>query len=84
MTTLEILKESDGEYVVFENPSYETAIVGLTTDVRVVYDYDLMVEYLVNHDQMDEEEAAEFVDYNTIRSLPYVENAPIVMHKIDF
>ncbi len=67
--------------VVFENPSYDDAIIGVT-DGRVVYDFDKMVECLVNDEDMSEEEAIEFIEYNTIRALPYIENAPIVMFSI--
>lgn len=67
--------------VVFENPSYDDAIIGVT-DGRVVYDFDKMVECLVNDEDMDEVEAIEFIEYNTIRALPYIENAPIVMFSI--
>lgn len=67
--------------IVFENPSYDDAIIGVT-DGRVVYDFDKMVECLVNDEDMSEEEAIEFIEYNTIRALPYIENAPIVMFSI--
>ena len=67
--------------VVFDNPSYDDAIIGVT-DGRVVYDFDKMVECLVNDEDMSEEEAIEFIEYNTIRALPYIENAPIVMFSI--
>lgn len=67
------------ETVLFESPSYDTACVGITENGRLVYDYDKMVQHLVNEDKMSEEDAIEFIDYNTIRSLPYQENAPIVM-----
>lgn len=73
--------------IVFENPSYDTAIIGISSDGQVVYDYDKMVEYLVKTDEMTPEEACEFIDYNTIRALPYAgsltgtgqDNAPIIM-----
>ena len=67
--------------VVFESPSYDDAIVGVS-DGRVVYDFNKMVECLVNDEDMSEEEAIEFIEYNTIRALPYIENAPIVMFPI--
>ena len=67
----------------FLNPSYETAIIGVNTDGRVIYDYELMVEYLIDNDNMTREEAVDYIDYNTIRSLPYVGyKAPIVMYKL--
>lgn len=69
--------------VVFENPSYETAIVGYDIhSKRIIYDYNLMIYYLEVNEQMTEEEAAEFIDFNTIRSLDYIENAPIILYEI--
>jgi hypothetical protein len=38
-----------------------------------------MVEYLMEEDDMTEEEAIEFIDYNTLRTVPYIENPPIIM-----
>ena len=64
----------------FENPNYDTAIVGVDNDNRVVYDYDLMVVDLAGEGEMSEEDAMEYVEFNAIRSLPYEENAPIVLH----
>ena len=67
------------ESVVFENPDYDEAIVGTDSDGRVVYDMDLMVGCLID-EGMTEEEAIEFIEYNTIRALPYIgENAPIIL-----
>lgn len=66
--------------VVFENPSYETAFIGLSHDDRPVYDYEKMIEYLVETDGMTEEDAIEFIDYNNIRALPYYPNGPIVIY----
>lgn len=71
------------EVLLFEDPCYDSAFVGLSEDNRAVYDYDLMVEYLVENDGMEPEEAMEFIDYNTIRALPYYENHPIVFTKIE-
>lgn len=70
--------------VVFDNPDYDAAIIGVTEDARVVYDYDLMRRILETRDEMTEEEAAEWLDYNTLRALPYAgENAPVVMYRIE-
>ena len=68
---------------VFENPDYDSAIIGVTEDDdRVVYDFDLMVKHLVDTDGITELEAIEFIEYNTMRSLPYVENAPVIIRRI--
>ena len=71
-----------GEILLFEDPCYDTAFVGISEDDRAVYDYDLMVEYLMKEDGMDMDEAIEFIDYNTIRALPYYNNHPIVFRKL--
>ena len=71
-------------FIVFENPDYDEAIVGITLDNQVVYDYNKMILCLMNEDNMDSFEAADFIDYNTIRALPYAgEGAPIVMYGLN-
>lgn len=63
--------------------SYDNAIVGVTTDGRVVYDYDKMIEELMQDEEWSYEDAAEWIDYNTIRSLPYAgPGAPIIMYRL--
>ena len=57
--------------VVFENPDYDSAIIGYSDDYRIVYDFDLMVKHLMTVDNMSSEDAIEFIEYNTIRSIPY-------------
>ena len=67
---------------IFENPSYDAAIIGVSTDGQVIYDYDKMIGCLMDEDNMTYDEAVDFIDYNTIRALPYAgEGAPIVMYK---
>lgn len=57
--------------VVFEKPSYLKAIIGLSDDGALCYSYEKMIEWLMQEDGMDYEGAMEFIDYNTIRALPY-------------
>ena len=85
MTNREILEDLDyEELIVFENPDYDEAIIGVSHDDRVIYDYDKMIEYLVNKEGMSIEDAADFISYDTIRSLSYRgEDAPIVMFSIE-
>lgn len=69
--------------IIFTNPDYDAAIIGTSSDDRVIYDYDEMVACLMLEDGMTIEEAMDFIDYNTLRALPYAGNgAPIVMYKI--
>jgi hypothetical protein len=85
MTNREILEDLDyEELVVFENPDYDDAIIGVSHDDRVVYDYDKMIDHLVNKENMTVEDAVDFISYDTIRSLSYRgEDAPIVMFGIE-
>ena len=67
--------------LVFDNPDFDEAIIGVSDDGRVIYDYDAMIAYMAAQDDISEEEAMEFIEYNTIRSIPYAgEKAPIVAH----
>ena len=72
------------EIVMFENPSYANAVIGISEDRRLIYDMDMMVECLMEEDGMEEIEAIEFIEYNTVRSLPYVPNHPIIKHNLVF
>lgn len=77
------IEDEETSIILFESPSYDEAFVGLTMDDRAVYDYDKMVECLITEDNMTYEEAAEFIDYNTVRSLPYVgDKGPVIIHRI--
>lgn len=67
--------------LVFDNHSYDNSIIGVTLDGRVIYGFELMVQELMNDTNWDESTAAEWIEYNTIRSLPYFgENAPIIVY----
>lgn len=69
--------------VVFENPSYLKAIIGISDDGALCYSYEKMIECLMEEDGMDYEGAMEFIDYNTIRALPYASSMgvrPIVVY----
>lgn len=80
---LQLRSELPEEAVVFDNASYDNSIVGITIDNRIVYDYDKMVAELMTDEECSYEDAIDWIDYNTIRSIPYAgENAPIIMYTI--
>ena len=82
MINREVLNNMGYEHsIIFANQDYDDAIIGVSHDDRVIYDYDKMLEHLIINEDMTDEEAADFISYNTIRSIPYAgENAPIVMY----
>lgn len=81
MTAEEKLLEAGYEdVVILTDYSYDDALVGVTEDGRAVYDFDKMVKWLIETTGMDPFEAVEWIEYNTIRALPYAGNrAPIII-----
>lgn len=75
-------EQRDWHPVILDNESYDRAIVGITEDGRLVYDYWKMVEELMIDDpDCEYHDAIEWVDYNTIRAIPYMgEHAPIIIY----
>lgn len=65
--------------IFFTNPSYEDAFLGISSDDRAIYDYEKMIESLVNHEDMTEDEAREFIDYNATF---YIEGGPIILYRL--
>lgn len=71
------------DVIVLSDYSYDDAIIGVTTDDRVVYDYDKMVEWLHEKHEFSVEDAMEWINYNTIRALPYAgDKGPIIMYSL--
>lgn len=69
----------------FTNYSYDTALIGVSEDGRAIYDYEKMVEWLMEEEGWTDEEAVDWIEYNTIRALPYMgEGAPIIMHPLEY
>lgn len=74
----------DEEAIVFDNPSFDNAIIAVDQDGRAVYDYDLMVEELMRDEEWTMEDAIEWIEYNTLRSIPYAgDMAPIVVYRLE-
>ena len=75
--------ENEGfeDVIIFDNPSYDDALVGITKDNRAVYDYDKMVEWLVTNENMDYEEAADFICWND--SFYYGEGYPLIIFSLN-
>ena len=85
MTAAEkILAAGYKDVTIFENYSYDDALIGVTEDGRAVYDFDKMVRWLVETEGFTAEEAIEWIEYNTIRALPYMgDDAPIIMYPLE-
>ena len=80
---LELRSELPEDALVFDDMSYDGAIVGITTDNRVVYNFDKMIEELMQDEEWSYEDTVEWIEYNTIRALPYLgPNGPVIMYSI--
>ena len=81
MNIREILPEGA---IILDNSSFDNSIIGVTLDDRLIYDYDKMIEELMEDDGMTFDEAMDWIDYNTIRALPYAGSmAPIIVQRVD-
>ena len=66
------------------NYSYDDALIGVSHDGRAIYDYNLMIDWLMDELGWSDNEAEDWVNYNTIRALPYMgEGAPIIMYALE-
>ena len=73
------------ETVFFEHPSMVKAITGITDSGQLIYDYNLMIEAAMEEEGWTCEEAIEWIEYNTLRSIPYMgSNHPIVSLPINW
>lgn len=72
------------DVLLLDSYSYDDALIGVTEDGRAVYDFNKMVAWLMETEGFSQEEAIEWIEYNTIRALPYMgPEAPIIMYPIE-
>lgn len=73
------------EVLTFDGEEYDDALIGITTDNRAVYEFEKMVDCLMNKYGWSDLEAIEWIEYNTIKALPYFgANAPIIMYSLEY
>lgn len=73
-------EDNEQEIKILDGPAYDKSIIGITSSGVLVYDYESMVEEFMEDNNCSYDEAMEFVDYNTMRALPYFgEGTPIVI-----
>lgn len=81
------------QMIILEGDEFADGVIGITTDYHVIYSYEKLVSSLAKaykEENQSEEEAVlnaiEWLEYNTIRSLPYMEKdglAPIIMYELE-
>ena len=77
------VQEVSPHAVLLDGPEFDDGIIGHYNG-RVVYSRRRIIDSLKHHNGWSEEDAVDWVEVNTIRSLPYMgEHAPIVVNDID-
>ncbi len=66
--------------VVFKHFDFSTAIVGISRDDRVIYDYEKMIEHLINYENMTAEEVIEYIDFNISSPMGGDKKWPVIMY----
>ena len=67
----DFIAELSPEALVFDNPSFDSAIIGISCEGAVIYSLDLMCEEFARVNECDYMEALEFIEYNTVPSTHY-------------
>lgn len=80
-----LIAQEHEETMFFENPSFVKAITGITESGQLIYDYDLMIASAMEEENWNADEAIDWIEYNTLRSIPYMGHAhPIVSLPINW
>lgn len=81
MVNSELRRKLPPDSIVLDDEPYDNSIIGVTLDGRIIYDYDLMIEELMQDDDCSMEEAIDWIEYNTLRTIPYMgDKAPVIVN----
>lgn len=71
--------------IVLTEEEYDAAIIGTTEDGRVVYDYIRLVDAVAKVQNITDEEAGAWVEYNIIRGLRYMpaDTRPVIIDMME-
>ncbi len=69
--------------VILDDSSYDNSIIGTTIDGGVIYSLERMVEEYMSDNDCTEEEALDWIDYNTVRAIPYLPDPkPMIVSEV--
>lgn len=70
--------------IIFNNEAYDNSILGVSLNGAAIYSFSKMVEEYMTDTECTYEEAEQWVEYNTVRSLPYMPDPqPIIMYELE-
>lgn len=63
---------------------YLSAIIGITEEGNLVYSYSKMVEQEMEDYDISLDDAVEYINYNAIRTVPYMKDKPpVIVYDMD-
>ena len=76
---LQELSDFWGQVLVVWKPDYlNEAIIGISSEQKIIYSYNTLLDLIMEHESIDEDEARDFIDVNLLGA--YIgENTPIIM-----
>lgn len=67
----------------FTDVNFDSALLGYTEEGNIVYSYSKMVEWYIENECASSEEAEEWIQYNTLRTIPYMgDKRPIIVYDL--
>lgn len=79
-------EDFESSFIILEPNYLDEAILGFSNEkgIRLISSYNKIIKAYVDNENFNEEKALDFVEYNTIRALPYMgDNAPIILYDIN-
>jgi hypothetical protein len=78
-----LLENGYGDIHVFPDGRYATALIGVSDDGRAVYDYELMIEWLMKEEGWSYEDSVLWISENTLPALSVQgEDTPVVINRL--
>ena len=78
---------TENEYddmLIFADPDYASAVIGISETGTLIYSHEKMVEWLMQNYELSETDAIEFIETNTIQTLAFGSGkCPVILYEID-
>ena len=71
------------DVVIFTEPDYAEAFMGVTDTNRAVYDFELMVKHLCDKEHLTKLDAIEFIELNTMKASAFHHDSPLILYRLE-
>ena len=76
-----LIDTGNEDVIIFQNPDYATAFLGITTSGRAVYDFYKMVDWLTEHCKMSGDEAVAYICLN--ENISRTGREPLILNSVE-